>query len=114
MTNHIENMMKTAGVTSDFIPRYINGGVATYWYLSEYPEFTAEKQLELIKLIAKTYAFYSLFDNTKSQEWRIGSVLSFDYKVKNKDFEQALAQLTTGLIKAGELDKSKVKEILER
>lgn len=99
MTNYIKEMMKTAGVTSHFIPRYINGGVATYWYLSEYPDFTAEKQLEIIKLILSkrmTFVIEEGKDPIKAM----------------KDFPQTLAQLTTELMKAGELDKSKVKEIL--
>lgn len=122
MTNYIKEMMKTAGVTSDFIPRYINGGVATYWYLNEYPEFTAEKQLELIKLILcsddidelrqyyseilKAFFFecYSLPECGMQSSW-----IS-----ENKDYSLALAELVTMLMNAGELDKSKVKEILNK
>lgn len=38
----------------------------------------------------------------------------FEINCQFPDFTQALAQLTTELMNAGELDKEKVKEILEK
>lgn len=90
--NHIEEMMKTAGVSKVF-----------------YRDFTAEKQIELIKLIAKTLIFFSaMYNHSGEYDLCINGISGIQ-----DDFTQALAQFTTELIKAGELDKQKVKEILE-
>lgn len=75
-----------------------------------FPPFTAEKQLEIIKLIGKStdlhYFGYGMSSLSESTDANI-------IEVEHKDFTQALAQLTTELMKAGELDKEKVKEILQ-
>lgn len=119
--NYIEQMMKTAGIVScdKNCPNY-KFNTACYsddkgnipWPI-KYPDFTAEKQLEIIKLIVQNGTL-----NTLQMEYFIKEK---DYKLStyrkesnyNKDFTQALAQLTTELMNAGELDKEKVKEVLE-
>lgn len=117
MTNFIEQMMKTAGVETrpkctkkrkceDY--NCINCDKQGY----KYPTFTAEKQLELIKLISNKLGTPGIdiifFDGTYNfyTGLRFGS--------SHQDFAQALAQLTTKLMKAGELDKEKVREIFEK
>lgn len=105
MTDYIEEMMRTAGV--DYYDRYYNckndkEGICDTdcCFLCDeseevycYPDFTSAKQLEMIKLI--------------------GWASPKDIERENQDFTQTLAQLTTELMNAGELDKQKVKEILE-
>lgn len=104
--NRIEEMMKAAGVENDCIDCKASNMIK--------PDcascFTAEKQLKIIKLIGKTTDLHywgggmsSLANNT--DEDIIG--------VENDDFTQALAQLTTELMKVGELDKEKIKKILQ-
>ncbi len=121
MTNHIEEMMRTAGLKPMWIAREeigtdIDGypifGETKYFTTYEeankygyvpcdeeqdlsYPKFTSSKQLEIIKLIGNKLP------------------VCFDFQESNPDFSQALAQLTTELMRAGEVDKEKVKEILE-
>lgn len=87
-----------------------------------FPDFTAEKQLELIKLIStnrigKDYKILEI-DRDEIDNLYYFSLTNKEDKcqstyVSNKDFTQALAQLTIELMNAGELDKNKVKEILE-
>lgn len=122
MTNFVEQMMKTAGFSQTDIPQYLNDYTYNFWLANEYPPFTAEKQLELVKLILcsddidelnqyyneirKCYVF-----NALSLPDEAGFKSS--WTAENQDFTQALAQLTTELMKAGELDKEKVREVLE-
>lgn len=122
MTNYIEEMMKMAGVELKIVgcQSYIRtdncDGLSCdscNWYNTNkcYPNFTAEKQIELLKLIIE--------DNVIGF-FKITQGLDKDYilfyegcRSQHQDFTQALAQLTTELMNAGELDKEKVKEILE-
>jgi len=81
-----------------------------------FPDFTTNKQLEIIKLIGNTNQQIIITQGFVDNE--IGFIICKDSKngglmVCNQDFTQTLAQLTTELMKAGELDKQKVKEILE-
>jgi len=133
MTNYIDEMIKTAGVREIYWSFESADGNTYTWELNEdgnekhnmcffgKPElkqryFTAEKQLEIIKLIGKVKDFNCFFDEN-DKEWVFSAGLTlpvcFDIQESHKDFAQALAQLTTELLKAGELDKEKVKEILE-
>lgn len=95
-----------------YVPFYDIDGLGsklTGGFKKKYPSFTADKQLEIIKLI---------ISNTDLHINRQGmSSLSKDYdliEVENSNFSQALTQLTTELMDTGELDKEKVKEILQR
>lgn len=88
-----------------------------------YPHFTAEKQIELIKLIStnKIDKNYKILEIDKDE---IDSLFYFSLSdredrcqsiyVSDKDFAQALAKLTIALFTTGNLDKEKIKEILER
>lgn len=143
MVNNIEKMMRTAGIEPkyedcckiadkywnneelaneyDTFDNYMNKNctegdsgacfsTCKYAYDKKiYPDFTPEKQLEIIKLISKIDGVVYTFDF--DGDWHI---VIKNINVFNKDFIQALAQLTTELMEAGELDKNKVKEILER
>lgn len=152
MTDHVTEMMQTAGIepikiiknfptyeaASKFgfkltgtpklnkgkfkIGSYTNNQDVFQVHWSEYPDFTTEKQLELIKLISinrigKDYKILEI-DRDEIDNLYYFSLTNKEDKcqskyVSNKDFTQALAQLTTELMNAGELDKEKVKEILE-
>lgn len=132
MADFITEMMKTAGVethpmgcTNDDVNEYTNyisndceGDYEDCtWYDPDeyYPYFTAEKQLELIKLIA-LFDFEISIDIDKESTYLFATPNTLrgeQISVENDDFTQALAQLTTELMKAGELDKEKVKELLQ-
>lgn len=74
--------------------------------------FTAEKQLELIKLIAKSCRGFGLF--SYKPVWECGANFSwetFDTTEDDIDFAKALVKLAISL--KDELDHAKVKEILE-
>lgn len=143
MTDYIEEMMRTTGIK----PKYkylIKGNTVSLtvdkdWIIRHfkdrkfqsvykiikvekyYPDFTAEKQLEIIKLIihnVDTDEFYINF--FPLSDTYLLSVINHPHSNKsssgstsNKVFELALARLTTKLMNKGELDKQKVKEILE-
>lgn len=102
MTDYIEEMMRTAGVKA--------------WLI-----FTPKKQLEIIKLISRNqddnyYHSVEIYQNNVTRSYyiaRVDNIGSPDKYAGGINFEQALAQLTTELMMAGELDIKKVKEVLE-
>lgn len=122
-----EEMMKTAGVETkpkctkerkceDY--NCINCDKQGY----KLPHCTAEKQLELIKLIMTA----DNIDYLEQSYNRIMKVFMLEcrafpkivgigelWETQNKDYDLALAELVTMLMNAGELDKEKVKRILE-
>lgn len=113
MTNHIEEMMKMAGIEKNYCEncdQVVNIDCLLYGCDKQgYPAFTAEKQLEIIKLLfGGTYDFNGFFGSDNKFHLHLKSLMAF-----NQDFTQALANLTTELMKANELDKEKVKGILE-
>lgn len=123
MTNHIEQLMKAAGV--DRLPKpcnecehYMDCGSGCQ---TPYPAFTPAKQLELIKLILKA-------NNVDSFSQYYSEVLkAFVFTCKslpemntynvwesiNTDYALALAELVLRLIEENQLNKSEVKRILE-
>lgn len=134
MTNHIDEMMKMAGVNGKIIScdancPYYKFNIACYSDDKgnipcpiEYPDFTAEKQLEIIKLILKSddidelNQYYSEIRkcyvfNALSLPDELGFKSS--WTAENKNYDLALAELVVMLMNAGELDKEKVKEVLE-
>lgn len=133
MTNHIEEMMETAGVKKqlDVCMRCLKEDICKYCNkksLGVYvlPDFTTEKQLELIKLIVEIEGFCGFTNLQDKDKWSISCGfnfpigpnpergINFNPTFRNcETFSQAVAQLTTELMKAGELDKEKVKRILE-
>lgn len=132
MINYIEEMMETAGV--NLVVKYpnlnfteVSNTFTQAQYAEEnYPAFTAEKQLEIIKLIIENNGFCGFTNFRDKDKWSISCGFTFPIGPKPEKginfnptfrkcetFDQALAQLTTELINAGELDKKKVKGILE-
>lgn len=115
--NHIEEMMETAGVTliennCQDCPYNMEECRAYYCADFKYPDFTAEKQLELIKLIGLQGNVCIAKRHYGNCNWMI-TTHHKNGAGDNQDFTEALAQLTTELMNAGELDKEKVKEILQ-
>lgn len=125
MTNHIEEMMRTAGIEGSIISGTLCNtviGKIDRILFTKYPDFTGAKQLEIIKLILLAdnidylEPYYSeimnsyVFECFSLPELGVRS----SWAAQNKDFALALAELTVMLMNAGELDKQKVKEILER
>lgn len=112
MTNYITQMMETAGISKDYMPNYVDV-FQIHWTIMGYPPFTAEKQIEIIKLIVQNGTLTTLQIEyfTKEKDYKLSTYQkAANY---NKDFSEALAQLTTELMNTGELDKEKVKEILK-
>lgn len=116
MTDYITKMMKTAGVTQIRIKNECencayNMEECGFHYCEEfiYPNFTAEKQLGIIKLLLSGLCDFTGYHGLSNKYH-----LCFgNTRAENPDFTQALAQLTTELMNAGELDKERVKEVLE-
>lgn len=77
--------------------------------------FTAEKQIELIKLIISDGTLIPLHLITEGKEntYIIGCY-GGDYYGKNPDFPEALAGLALQLIEAGELNKEAVRKVSEK
>lgn len=125
MINHIEQLMKAAGVkpykrsyfeckggrsTICLCPQI---GVENAWCKDEceemqekveyfYPAFTPEKQLELIKLLSKRRGYGC-----------IGEQIDYFTEMEGLKFDKSVAQITSNAISSGILDKSEVKKILE-
>lgn len=124
MTDYIEQLMETAGVKKqlDVCLSCLKEDICQYCnkkLLGEYiyPDFTAEKQLEIIKLIGKKYrfsTFTNIFSDNSVQYYCETKQPRIYHRAQAQDFQKALAQLATKLMNVDELDKEKVKEILER
>lgn len=125
MTDYIEQLMKTAGVkpTVTYFEK-VNplAEISSAKSVTKARNFTAEKQLELIKLLSKNRIGkdYKILEIEQDEIDNLCyfSLTNKDNRcqstyVSNQDFTQALAQLTIKLMNAGELDKEKVKEIFE-
>ena len=134
MTNHIEELMKAAGVEKQYYSFKSADGNTYNWELNENgnekykkhfigePElkertFTPAKQLELIKLIGTgnginwsfTLSKYHLF-----KKWTFTATINTGVtEIEHTNFDQGLAELVLVLINENELDKSEVKRILK-
>lgn len=117
MTNHIEQLMKAAGVECSTMCKPIGANCKAGCDNCErrkvfYPPFTPDKQLELIKLITDFHCFKNLdgfwdmtcVDIGKHQMYRLCC---------EKSFEDSLAKFTTHLIVKKLIDKAEIKRILE-
>lgn len=81
--------------------------------------FTAEKQLEIIKLISSNHYLSTIEYDDGSRGFTVEYYKtdkndSWVCHVVESNFDEALAQLTIELLKLNELDNRAVKEILER
>lgn len=125
MSSYAEKMMKLSGVEPEIhkeIGRDIdNEGNLSSWYIEKYyPEFTKEKQLNLIQLIGLKIDYMCYFDND-AKEWHICAEQRcnpvywnyWNYLCVNEDFAEALAELIYKLIKDKVLNKDEVKGVLE-
>ena len=138
MTNHIEELMKAAGVVPvhltdcSFINIRKGYDVGTDCcpavederlkcedceHSKEtqliYPAFTPAKQLELIKLIGKELVSLNYRQHKDFYAMQVNSVNRYCGIYKEADtFEELLADIIVELIKFGELNKSEVKRIL--
>lgn len=127
MTNHIEEMMKAAGVKQKFryivlffnneyearredMPIYFKalkkGDIKVKRVIKYYPPFTPAKQLELIKLLFKKIPtslnfYFEPIENT--DKWQ--------YIHTDLTFEEALAEMVWNALTV--LDKAEVKRVLE-
>ena len=118
MTNHIEQLMKAAGV--DRLPKpcnecehYMDCGSGCQ---TPYPAFTPAKQLELIKLIGQQSGFQ--IHQNEGMDWLLSDSIYADLSFNTQgysysSFENALCKLTINLLKKKALNKSEVKRILE-
>ena len=88
MTNHIEELMKAAGVGK--MP------------VKGYPLFTPEKQLELIKLLGKRKGY-----------GYIGEQIDYFTEIDGLSFNESIAQITSNALSSKILSKAEVKKILE-
>lgn len=132
MTDFIKRMMRTAGVQKYFNHYKCRKGTSVFgcpvFFCKDcdgtknlkkvytYPDFTADKQLELMMLIVEQHEHIvinsALVDNKPG--FLITKDSPFLYNIgAHTDFTQALADLILELMKTGELDKKKVKEILQ-
>ena len=112
--NEVEKMYENARVEPEII--FIDGDISKKEIV-----FTAEKQIELIKLLAKNdniYIIYYPFDNTYNIRYCVsgfydGSVMG-DREVTSVNFEETLAKLINNLWQdLTEEERKQIKEILE-
>lgn len=106
MTDNIQKLYEITGVDSV--------GFNTYTLKDEYPPFTAEKQLELIKWVSNFKVYESVIH--KDRKWFMcASIGCNDYcESRNESFEQALASLILELWKDLTDDqKQEIKRILQ-
>ena len=96
MTNHIEQLMKAAGLKPEIVTDYELNEYKVY------PAFTPAKQLELIKLLAERRGYGG-----------IGEQIDYFTEISGLTFENAIAQITSNAISSKILNKSEVKRILE-
>ena len=123
MTNHIEQLMKAAGVECSTMCKPIGANCKAGCDNCErrkvfYPSFTPEKQLELIKLIVNTKKVECFYIQKRKNDFKISCLLettNFAASVIATDpvMEVALAKLLIKLLTKNELDKSEVRRILE-
>ena len=79
-------------------------------YSLVFPDFTAKKQIEMIKLIADITQQTIEIDKTGNYY----NVQTIEYSTPlETEFSEALAGLALQLVEAGELDKEEAKRILE-
>ena len=122
MGTYTELMMKEVEVMPEIhkeIGRDVDGdGNLASWYIEKiYPEFTKEKQLNLIQLIGLKIDYMCYFDNDM-QEWVICAQqkcnpVYWNYLCVNEDFTEALAELVSQLIEDKVLNKDEVKGVLQ-
>lgn len=113
--SEIEKLMQNAGLLYCKKCRHDSEIDCIYMCESKYSPFTAEKQLELIKWLAKRLDFGLEYYQDKT--WAVQTQLSWEgYEViyEHKNFEEALAGLINTLWQdLTESEKAEIKEILK-
>ncbi len=80
----------------------------------KYPDFTPEKQLELIKLIGKKHRAITYIQCSDYCAMQVNPVSrAFGMYYEAESFEEVIVITILELLKVNELDKSEVKRILE-
>lgn len=120
MTNHIEELMKAAGVECSTMCKPIGANCKAGCDNCErrkvfYPAFTPEKQLELIKLIGLERGFQ--IHQNEGFDWILSESIYVDLSFNTQgysysSFENALCDLTVNLLEKNAIEKSKVRRIL--
>lgn len=106
--NNYEKLCEVVGINPIFIPKKV---IKDGLQLKEMTNtFTAEKQLEFIKLIIDTTI--QTIEIDKPGNYYNVQTMEYDITLET-EFSEALAGLVLQLIKAGELNKDEVKRILE-
>ena len=131
MTNHIEELMKAAGVEKQYYSFNSTDGNTYNGELNENgnekykkhfignPElkeriFTPAKQLDLIKLIGKKHRAITYIQGSDYHAMQVNPASrAFGMYYEAESFEEVIAITTIELLKVNELDKSEVKRILE-
>lgn len=87
-------------------------GSRSYDRIEGYPEFTAEKQIELIKWLSDTdYYIHNIYKTIDTKEYCIENDF---YDIQTNKFEETLARLVNKLWQSlSEEEKQQVKGILE-
>lgn len=107
MTNHIEELMKAAGVWYSVICTPVGANCKAGCDNCKRrkilrPVFTPKKQLDLIKSMGKRENYGS-----------IGEQIDYFMETRSLTFEEAIARITSNAISSKILYKSEVKRILE-
>ena len=122
--NEVEKMYENAGFIQKRCKDYSCPMCEQYNDCEKYPPFTAEKQIELIKLLSRvTLAdYFQFFFYEIKEEWvfrlfmitEMSCELAYTYESRNKDFTEALAGLINSLWQdLTEEEKQQIKNILE-
>ncbi len=104
--SEIEKMYENAGVESV--------GFNTYKLEDEYPPFTAEKQIELIKCLLKNYEGIDISKKINRFNFLVDNATFAGCRYDDKSFERSLAGVINKLwADMPEEEKQQVKGILE-
>lgn len=106
MTDNIQKLYEITGVDSV--------GFNTYTLKDEYPPFTAEKQLDLIKFVSN-FKVYEVIKH-ENRKWYMCACIGCDdyYESRSESFDQAVAGLIINLWQDLTDDqKQEIKRILQ-
>lgn len=106
MTNNIAKLYELTGVDSV--------GFNTYTLKDEYPPFTAEKQIEIIKFLIGKHASFDIFKNYEQKDLYMVHYECRYFPKQYLPFGEALAESINYLWQSlTEKEKEQIKEILK-
>lgn len=106
MTNNIAKLYELTGVDSV--------GFNTYTLEDEYPPFTAEKQIEIIKFLIGKHASFDIFKNYEQKDLYMVHYECRYFPKQYLPFGEALAESINYLWQSlTEKEKEQIKEILK-